>query len=291
MLLFRGGAKNVAAWMRIYVGAYGGDHSDCNAGGAEVGKRRVKKLAGVLATDETLALLDAGVAGFKALSLGPDGDAGAAARVFYGALRTFDEMGVTYILCEAPAFNKNGARPEREGVGAALADRMARAAGSEVIDADNPSVLFICAGNTCRSAMAEALFNARRVRRLRPAASAGLYAYDGAPATRESVEEMRLREVDLTAHRARALDHRLVSGAALALTMTRAQRDEVISRFPASAPRVFTLAGFIAAFTRGVGGDIEDPYNSGPGAYNECAGIISGMMSKLTDILAAAGSD
>ena len=50
---------------------------------------------------------------------------------------------------------------------------------------ENPDVLFVCSGNTCRSPMAQVLFQDLCARRGLPftAESAGLYARDGAAAS------------------------------------------------------------------------------------------------------------
>src|SRR4051794_13171470 len=73
-----------------------------------------------------------------------------------------------------------------------------------------PSVLIVCAGNTCRSAMAAAIL--RRARPDLDVSSAGLYASAGEPATEEAIAEMARRGIDLRGHRA----ERLTMDAALA---------------------------------------------------------------------------
>jgi protein-tyrosine-phosphatase len=63
-------------------------------------------------------------------------------------------------------------------------------------------VLFVCAGNTCRSPMAAAI--AREL--LGPAVrveSAGVSADEGASATRDAVQVMNERGVDISNHRSR----------------------------------------------------------------------------------------
>ncbi|CAM4368269.1 L-threonylcarbamoyladenylate synthase [Paenibacillus macerans] len=77
---------------------------------------------GVLAFDERLPSYRADCA----LSLGSETELAAAAHRLYAALRRFDECGVTYILAESC--------PE-EGLGAAVMNRLLKAAGHRVIDA------------------------------------------------------------------------------------------------------------------------------------------------------------
>lgn len=78
---------------------------------------------GVLARSERAALYRADVV----VSLGADGDAQEVARGLYDALRRFDEAGATYILAEAL---------EEDGLGAAVMNRLRKAAAGRVIDLD-----------------------------------------------------------------------------------------------------------------------------------------------------------
>jgi len=83
-------------------------------------------------------------------------------------------------------------------------------------------VLFVCTGNTCRSALAEAI--ARRVvaeRGLRDieVTSAGTSAWDGAPASDGALLVGIERKLDLSAHRSRQLSREIVANAELILAM------------------------------------------------------------------------
>ena len=70
-------------------------------------------------------------------------------------------------------------------------------------------ILFVCTGNTCRSPMAEGLCRSflghYRLQQEVEVASAGLNAVAGEPASREAVEIMRERGIDLSGHKTTGL--------------------------------------------------------------------------------------
>jgi protein-tyrosine-phosphatase len=65
-------------------------------------------------------------------------------------------------------------------------------------------VLFVCAGNTCRSPMAEALARHLLGGSVQ-ADSAGTSADDGAEATKDAILAMKERGIDISGHRSRSV--------------------------------------------------------------------------------------
>jgi protein-tyrosine-phosphatase len=83
-------------------------------------------------------------------------------------------------------------------------------------------VLFVCTGNTCRSAMAEAI--ARRIARERGLtdvefASAGTAAWDGAPASDGALLVCLEPQTDLSSHHSRLVTPELLDSYDLVLAM------------------------------------------------------------------------
>lgn len=146
-------------------------------------------------------------------------------------------------------------------------------------------ILIVCTGNTCRSPMAAALLR----RALDQSgidgfdvASAGIGAWEGAPASEGAYLVMLEDGLDLSAHRARILTPDLVEQADLVLTMSRAHLGRV--RELGAGARAHLLGEF--AGRAGDRAEVRDPFGADleqyRETYRELAGMISGVVSRLT---------
>ena len=160
------------------------------------------------------------------------------------------------------------------------------------------NILFVCTGNTCRSPMAAALlrqllnerggeFENVRV------SSAGLYARPGAPAAPEAVETMRGYGVDLSNHLARELAREELVAADLILTMTNAQKKQIIKIYPAVKDRTYVLREYLSA-NRTAGKDqwdVPDPFGQPLAVYQQCATVLEKDLRALIELLASASEE
>jgi len=143
------------------------------------------------------------------------------------------------------------------------------------------NIVFVCTGNTCRSAMAEALFK-DLLRRQNGAqdhikvSSAGTTAYKNYPASDLAITVLQKRGIDISRHQTQPVTQENYDRADLVLCMTAEHAAQVRGLFPGSHHKVFLLTEFC-----GGSGDIEDPSGKPPATYEGCARLIENLVKTL----------
>ena len=127
-----------------------------------------------------------------------------------------------------------------------------------------PSILFVCSANQCRSPMAEVLFEAFLVEKGEREAwrveSAGVWAYDGSPATANAQKAMAERGLDLSQHLSQPADSTLLKQFDLTLVMEQEHKTVLQEQNPQLADRIYLMreiAGQDGDFADPVGGSLE----------------------------------
>jgi len=129
-------------------------------------------------------------------------------------------------------------------------------------------ILFVCAGNTCRSPMAAAIARQMLGETVR-AESAGVAAADGAAVTKDAVRAMQERGLDISGHRSRSFAAVDLTTFDLLVALTPAISHDVRSA-GVEPSRVATL-------------DIPDPYDKGLDAYRVTAAALERDLKTLFD--------
>ncbi len=129
-------------------------------------------------------------------------------------------------------------------------------------------VLFVCTGNTCRSAMSEAIGRtvaAERGLMNVEVESAGTAAWEGAPASDGALLVALERQVDLSQHRARLLTRELVQESDLVLVMSPHHLERVEALGGKGKAHLLTSYASRGAIDRPVG----DPFGGDLEIYRE----------------------
>ncbi len=150
---------------------------------------------------------------------------------------------------------------------------------------DKKSILFVCAGNTCRSLMAQALFQESK-EELFPelnyyADSAGTAAYDGAPPSKEAIFCLIKQGIDVSTHQAKKVDNQLIEKSSFILTMTNQQLDCLKEKFPLARNKIFLFRPFSHQKSYMKNDEIEDPYGKGLNFYENICKYLKQDIKKL----------
>ncbi|SDZ45496.1 protein-tyrosine phosphatase [Evansella caseinilytica] len=105
-------------------------------------------------------------------------------------------------------------------------------------------VLFVCTGNTCRSPLAEAVFEHKKKDRELQAKSAGIYTFAGAPMSDGAKTVLAKRGIEKE-HAASLVNSELVHWADVILTMTGNHKQAIVERHPEMAEKLYTLKEFV----------------------------------------------
>lgn len=140
-------------------------------------------------------------------------------------------------------------------------------------------ILFVCTGNTCRSPMAEAIFNhlAKKEGISAIADSAGISALTGFPAAENAVLALKETGIDLSGHLSKPVTKELLSERDRIYCMSKSHINAITDCCPEFTDKVFLL-----------GGGIDDPYSLPLVVYNKARDEI---MKAVAEIIKELGND
>ena len=146
------------------------------------------------------------------------------------------------------------------------------------------NIFFICTGNTCRSPLAEQIFNEQARDLSAHAFSAGLDAKAGSSMSPGAADALTNLGYTPTAHSPIMVSTEAVEEADVILTFTKDQKDELGQRFPAAIEKLFTISEYANRGT-GVSVDVPDPYGKSAEVYEETAETIDSLVELIVSSL------
>jgi protein-tyrosine-phosphatase len=149
----------------------------------------------------------------------------------------------------------------------------------------NLHILFVCTGNTCRSVIAQGLFqkmwNGIGDKRINvKACSAGVSALSGIGASPDALEILREEDVDLSGHFSRQVNAGMVNKASYIYTMTEEQKNFLLASFPEAAGKIFLLQDVLGGREKK---DIPDPIGKGIEHYRAVAREIKKALAIIIE--------
>lgn len=132
-------------------------------------------------------------------------------------------------------------------------------------------ILFVCSGNTCRSPLAEGLFNkiAQESKLDVVCDSAGLAAFSGMPASENSVLAAQEIGVDISEHKSKPISSVDISSYDLIVPMT-VSHANLLLNLGADKGKIYLPDE-----------DVPDPYGGDIGVYRHTRDTLSVLLNKL----------
>lgn len=145
------------------------------------------------------------------------------------------------------------------------------------------NILFVCTGNTCRSFMAEAIFNSLNNMEEINAKSAGIAVVPGSVSSGNACKIINEDiNIDLSNREAVQLSEEILDESDLILTMTYSAKDLLSNLSLEDSDRIFCITEYV-----GVEGEILDPFGGDievyRNTYNQLKNIILLLLKKLKE--------
>lgn len=138
-------------------------------------------------------------------------------------------------------------------------------------------ILFVCTGNTCRSPMAEAIYNDLSQGSSNTGFSRGTGVFIPQKTSPKSILALKNLGVDFQPQKSVQVGHDDIENADIVLTMEQSHKMALKVAFPEYKSKIFTLLEKVY----GNESDIFDPYGMSQEEYDKCAKQIYDAVERL----------
>jgi len=140
-------------------------------------------------------------------------------------------------------------------------------------------VLFVCTGNTCRSAMAKVIFKDKCTKEgiVSRVKSAGIYVRYPKGASLEAITAVARWDLDLRKHISSQITKNDILSSKIIITMTQEHKNFLINTVADIDTKIYTLN----EYSRGRSKDIMDPFGGGLEAYFKSAEQLRDLINDM----------
>ena len=233
--------------------------------------RETDLVTGVIASDENAARYRADIV----KTIGSAEDEEEIAHNLYSILREFDDTDVNRIYAES--FSD-------EGVGEAIMNRLNKAAGGHIINADKEAIsriIFAGKNGSSRSPMAAAILKSMDIDKDYEILSRGILVQFPEPLNPKIEAVLTSNGIEMSDYHAEELKDRDINSTTIIFTMEEAHKKRVIEKIPrANEENTFVLSTY-------VGNELEipDPYGGSLQLYGLCYESIKKTLEELVRVL------
>ncbi|MCL2592296.1 MAG: low molecular weight protein arginine phosphatase [Defluviitaleaceae bacterium] len=138
------------------------------------------------------------------------------------------------------------------------------------------NILFVCTGNTCRSPMAEHIFNKKAKEKgiNYEVKSCGVAAFGSSSASENAIKALNELGIDLSVHKSKMITQEDIACADVILTMTNSHKHHILQYFGEFSNKVYTVYEYALSQKS----DISDPFMGSIEIYRSCRDELNKLL-------------